>query len=100
MTDFVEWLDANEPDNFEEVYALYQAVHDTGTWGPYEGQRDARGRVFVKGSNPPSLALVSEAAIAAFVRLLQRRYMDGDGPDSLSPDGWYNFTVAMAKDDD
>lgn len=100
MTDFIEWLDANEPDNFEEVYCLYQAVVEPGNWGPYEGQKDASGRVFIKGSTPPSLALVSERARIAFIHLIQRRYMDGDGPESMTPDGWYEFMKAMAKDND
>jgi hypothetical protein len=99
MTDFVAWLDANGPVTSEEVYALYRAVMEGGNWGPYESQIDGRGRVFVKGTEPPALALVSPLAKAAFIRLIQRRYMDGDGPDAMPPEGWYIFTLAMSKDD-
>lgn len=100
MTDFVEWLEGNEPDNFEEVYALYQAAQEGGNWGPYESTIDGRGRVFIKGSDGLTLALVSPAAKESFIRLIRRRYMDGDGRDSMEPEGWYGFTVAMAKDED
>ncbi len=99
MTDFIEWLDANEPDNFEEVYGLYRAAQEGGNWGPYEAKADERGRVFIKGSDGVYLALLSEKAKSAFVRLIQRRYMDGDGPDAMSPEGWYGFMIAMSKED-
>lgn len=99
MTDFIEWLDSNEPSGFENVYCLYRAVVDANDWGEYKGTRNDRGWTFVKGPEGPSLALVSEKAQHYFLRLIQRRYMDGDGPDSMNPEGWYAFMHAMAKDD-
>lgn len=56
--------------------------------------------MFIKGSNPPPLAVVSERARTAFIHLIQRRYMDGDGPESMAPDGWYEFMKAMSKEED
>ncbi len=100
MTDFVEWLDSgNAPECFEDAYSLYQAAQGNGEWGPYKGVRDEQGRVFITGSNPPSLALVSDKAKAYFVRLIQRLYMDGDGPESMDPEGWYAFMHSMSKED-
>jgi hypothetical protein len=98
MTDFVAWLDSgNEPDNFEETYCLYHAALDGTNWGPYEATRDASGRTFIKGSGDGSLALVSKAAQDSFLRMIKRLYMDGDGPDSMEPEGWYAFMHAMQK---
>lgn len=100
VTDFVEWLDSgNEPVGFENAYALYRAVHGESI-GSYKATKDeAKGHVYIKGPEGPSLAIVSEKAKNYFARLLRRRYMDGDGPDAMDPDGWYIFMQAMSKED-
>jgi len=100
VTDFVTWLNSgNGPDNFEETYSLYHAALEGINWGPYEATRDTRGRTFIKGSGDGSLALVSKAARDSFLRMIQRLYMDGDGPDSMDPEGWYAFMHAMRKEE-
>jgi hypothetical protein len=98
MTDFIEWLGGNEPDDFEDVYCLYLAATGGGNCGTYQGSRDDRGRVFIKGSQGESLALISEAAKKSFLRLIRRRYMDGDDAESMDPESWYMFMHAMSKE--
>ncbi len=99
VTDFIEWLSGNEPNGFEDAYALYKAVEGE-SMGPYKSTKDdAKGHVYIKGPEGPSLALVSEKAREYFVRLIRRRYMDGDGPEAMAPEGWYYFMHSMSKDD-
>lgn len=100
MTDFIQWLDSgNEPNGFEDAYALYKAVEGE-SMGQYKSTRDdAKGHVYIKGPGESSLALVSEKAREYFVRFLRRRYMDGDGPESMNPEGWYYFMHSMSKED-
>jgi len=101
MTDFQLWLNSgNEPEDFEDTYDLYRAATEGGEWGEYKGTHDEKGRTFIKGDGDGSLALVSKEAQKSFLRLIQRLYMDGDGPDSMNPEGWYEFNRAMAKDND
>ena len=100
VTDFIEWLDSgNEPDGYENAYALYRATQGE-SMGDYEATKnDDKGHVYIKGPEGQSLALVSEKAKNAFIGVLRRRYMDGDGPEAMDPEGWYYFMHSMSKED-
>ena len=43
MTDFLAWLDANEPDNFEEVYCLFKRSRNRGTGDRTKAKRTQAG---------------------------------------------------------
>ncbi len=94
MTNFEEWLaPGNEPDDYEDAYALNEATN-LQSYGAYEGTGDDK-RMFIKGPTGDTLALVSSKAIDAF-----RRHIETfkDDPE-MDWESWYGFKCAMAKDD-
>ena len=99
--DFNRWLDCgNEPNGYEDAYALYLAAIGTGGLPPYKcTEVESTGHIYIKGPGESSLAIVSNKAKDYFIRMIRRRYMDGDGPDSMTPDGWYYFMHEMSKPD-
>lgn len=97
ITDFEAFLDQAEPDDHEEVYALYKAVEDCCDMTFYECERAPNGQWIV--SSPVAsdkLRLASQDAKDAFLRLVHERYVNDEGQDI---EGWYGYQRAMAKDD-
>ena len=47
-TNFEIWLEENEPEGHEEIYALYQTVVTRDDWGAY-AVTNVGGKTFVKG---------------------------------------------------
>lgn len=94
ITDFNKWLNEVDPDNHEEIYALYRAVIDIDQNGMYECSVN-NGKYFVKGDHTiNTLTLASEKAYSAFLKEINARFeLEGD------IEGWYGFKRAMAKDD-
>jgi hypothetical protein len=94
-TDFQCWLDdGNEPDDFEEAYALHLAASGESA-GSYSVTETRDGKRFIKGPGELTLALVSDRAIKAFENCVERF----KGDDEMGWEGWYGFERAMAKDD-
>ncbi|MBX3640261.1 MAG: hypothetical protein KF888_07080 [Nitrosomonas sp.] len=94
ITDFEAWLDQADPDDHEEVYALYRAVSDVDELGMYKCTIN-NGKYFVKGDHTEdTLMLASEKAHSAFLQAINSRFeIEGD------IEGWYGYKRAMAKDD-
>ena len=100
MTDFEEWIGAgNEPDDHEEIYALWRAAQgdETGIYdvkSETDGQGNLR-KIFIGGPSGDTLALLSPKAITAFRKVIRRYKQD----DDLDWEGSYEYRRAMAKDD-
>lgn len=94
ITDFNAWLDEADPDDCEEIYALYKAVMDVDELGMYKCSVN-NGKYFVKGNHTEdTLMLASEKARLAFMKTMDARFkIEGD------LEGWYGFERAMAKND-
>jgi len=90
-TSFEEWLDAADPDDFEIIYALYQAVSERETYDPWQISMN-RDRLFVKcGFTKDTLMLASEKACNSFLSLISKKYC-GDFDDIES---WYGYERNM-----
>ncbi|MDS4031853.1 MAG: hypothetical protein RKO66_17535 [Candidatus Contendobacter sp.] len=97
ITDFDSWLDQADPDDFEEVYALYKAVETGEEYGIYSCKVSPdRTKWFVKaGHTEDTLMLASEKAKGHFLSTIHRRYGDAE----LDMESWYHYKRNMAKDD-
>ena len=96
ITDFAAWLEQANPDDHEEVYALYRAVADEEEMGLYECSRNARGQLFVKANHTDdTLMIASASAKALFLQKMEEQYCD----DPSDMESWYGYKRAMAKDD-
>lgn len=93
-TDFHEWLQAIELDDYE-VYALYQAVENLTTEGLFSCTpgRDVESdvRVVTTPSVDLKLDLVTPKAREAFLSHLRHEYMDG-----MEADAW--LSIQKEKD--
>lgn len=97
IKDFDAWLEEANPDDFEEIYALYCTVKDEESSAWYQCSRSKdKQRFFIKGSNTEdTLMLLSDKAKASFLSLIVSRYCDRDNDMEM----WYDFKRSMAKDD-
>lgn len=97
ITEFEEWLEQADPDDHEEVYALFRALTDTETFGPYECiLGPSKTMWFVKAAGADdTLLLASEKARTAFISLVEQRFGDGE----LDMESWYHFHRNLSKDD-
>jgi hypothetical protein len=87
---FDDWLEQNDVEGHEEVYALYQAVEGRETFGNFEVSTEG-GKTFIKG--PASiLVLATNKARVAFLKTVEQ--LKGD--DDLDMDSWYSFKRSMA----
>ncbi len=90
-TSFEEWLEAADPDDFEIIYALYQAVSERETYDPWQISINGD-RLFVKcGFTKDTLMLASEKACNSFLSLILKKYCrDFDDIES-----WYGYERNM-----
>ena len=97
ITDFEAWLEQADPDDHEEVYALYRAIEDGDSFGIYECKASPDGKKwFLKGGHTEdTLMLASDKAKNAFRSLIEKKYGDGE----LDMEAWYHYKRNMAKDD-
>lgn len=82
---FTEWLQAVELEDLD-VYALYKAVEDFTTEGPFTCSPGADVESTVRVVTTPAvdlkLDLVSEKSRQAFLHHLREEYMDGMDADA------------------
>lgn len=90
---FEEWFGDNEPDDFEDIYALYNAASSRETFGTYEVKTSGE-KTFITGPIS-TLALLSEKARTAFLAKIEDLK---DDPD-MDMESWYGFKRAISKDD-
>lgn len=79
-TSFLEWLEAVDLEDLE-VYALYQAVENLTTEGPFTcspgHEMESTVHVVTTPAVDSKLDLVSEDARQAFLKHLRHQYMNG-----------------------
>ena len=94
-TNFENWLSENEPETFDEAYALHQACGGCDC-GIYTVSSSHNGAVIIKGPNGDTLVLASNKASRAFEKLIERRFK----PDhEMSWEAEAAFHRAMERDD-
>lgn len=92
-TNFEEWLEDNDPDGYEDVFAVYKAAHDRCDWGHWTVTTKGV-KTFIKGP-AGTLSLLSEKARIAFMATVARSV----GESVATMEGWYYFQYAMTKPD-
>lgn len=96
ITEFESWLDSADPDDHEEVYALYQAVSNSENAGIYTCSEN-KGKYFLKADHvDDTLMLASDKARSAFLSAVDFRFGIAEFGDI---EGWYGYKRAMSKDD-
>jgi hypothetical protein len=95
-TDFDQWLDFVQPENYEDVYNLYQSVINCDAFGIYTVIAKGSEQWIVRAENEEeSLFLASRAARDAFLNHIERLYCDG----GMNIEGWFYFNHSQSKDD-
>lgn len=89
--DFNVWLDENEPDGHEEIYALYQSVDERESVGVWDVKIQGD-KTFITGPFG-TLQLLSEKARLAFLRKVESLKSDPD----MDMESWYGFERNMAN---
>lgn len=93
-SELLDWLNAIDLENYEEIYSLYRAVADKDNYGLFEVQ-ERQNKLIVKASHiDETLEFDSEEELKKFADLIEEEYMD-----DMDPEGWYGFHRAMEKDD-
>jgi hypothetical protein len=90
-TNFDVWLEENEPDGHEEIYALYQAVDFRESYGFWNVKCDGE-KTFVEGSTS-RLGLLTEKARLAFLRSVEALKSDPE----MDMESWYGYERNMAN---
>ena len=90
-TDFNKWLEAADPDDFEIIYALYQAVEERETNDPWQISLKGEKTFMTCGFAQDTLMLASEKARNSFLSLILNKYC-GDFGDIES---WYGYERNM-----
>lgn len=90
-TDFDVWLEENDPDGHEEIYALYQAADERESYGLWEVKTQGD-KTFIVGS-AGTLQLLSEMARQKFVQRVNALKSDPE----MDMESWYGFERAMAN---
>lgn len=91
-TDFDDWLAAEDVEEHEEIYALYQAVSGREDFGNYT--INVKGdQTFVKGHTGTTLFLGSEKARRAFLNAVHA--LTGDS--EMDMDSWIGYQRNMAN---
>jgi hypothetical protein len=95
---FEQWLSAERPDGYQEVYSLYKAVKDRSSFGIYE-VKPAKGRgdrwIVNSMNSDQGLLLASNDARGAFLLHLSETYCERD----LDVESWYSYKHSMDKGD-
>ncbi len=98
MTDFKDWIEAVELEDFNDVYCLYKSVEQLEEWGAFSTTQrmTSKGNIyFVKCSYIDDiLMLASNKAKDYFIKNLEEVYA-GD----MTMEGWYYYKQQMEKDD-
>lgn len=97
-TDLDLWLDTAAPEEYEELYDLYQSVANRQSGGYFEATTEGE-KTFISQIRPIdesiTLVLENEEARMVFLAKVDARRED----TSLSFEGWYQHYRAMQKND-
>ena len=96
ITDFDNWIEMLDLEDFEEVDSLYQSVRNVSDYGEYktiEG-RSAGSYVVTASVLDVNLFLASEKARQAFLKYIESTFCEGEMEEA-----WYAVKRANAKDD-
>ncbi len=98
ITDFNEWINAVELEDYNDVYCVYKSITELQEWGGFTGtmRTTSKGNMyFIKCSYMDDiLMLASDKAKDAFLTTLEKRFA-GD----MTIEGWYDFSYSMEKND-
>ncbi len=98
-SDFKNWVDFVELENYEEIYCIYRAVADLDEWGAFKCTE----KITSKGSMyflkcdycDDILMLASDKAREYFMKYIEDIYVQSE----LDIEGWYSIKRAMEKND-
>jgi hypothetical protein len=92
-TDFSIFLEEADPDGFEEVYALYQAVKNEEEYGLYECTKNSDGKLFIKANHTSSTLLIaSEKAKKLFLDTIEKKFCE-----DMDIESWYGLHNGLSN---
>lgn len=98
MTDFKDWIDSSDLEDYNEVYCLYKSVEELNDWGAFTTTKrvTSKGNMyFVKCDYLDEiLMLASDKARDYFMEYLTKKYAG-----EMNIEGWYYYNHEMEKID-
>ncbi|HBS86442.1 MAG: hypothetical protein A2W91_19700 [Bacteroidetes bacterium GWF2_38_335] len=98
-SNFKEWVDFVELENYEEIYCIYRSVSDIDEWGAFKctEKKTSKGSMYFLKCDycDDTLMLASEKAREYFLKYIESTYVKSD----MDIEGWYYFNREMEKND-
>jgi hypothetical protein len=93
-TNIQSWLEFIEPENYEEIYALYCSVIDNEELGGFKCISVGNNYHVTHASCDDTLVLTKSSKVF-FLNLIQTTYVDSD----MGIEGWFDYKRSMEKED-
>ena len=97
ISDFADWLDQVELEDYDEIDSLYRTVDSLSNYGIFliaAAKGVDNGWILTAEFCDAALHIQSEKARKTFLSLIETRYCEG-----MSEEAWYDFHRSMQKND-
>lgn len=96
ISNFDEWLDQVELEDYDDIDSLYRTVDSLTNYGQFSitvANGVDNGWILTAEYGDAALHIQSEKARSTFLSIIETRYCEG-----MSEEGWYDFHRSMEKD--
>lgn len=91
---WLDWLEAVDLENYEEIYCLYLVAYNSEDYGLFSLTNENEKIILKAGHIDETLEFDNEEKLRDFGLFIEEEYMD-----EMGAEGWYAFHKAMDKDD-
>lgn len=93
-SEWLEWLEAVDLENYEEIYSLYLTAFNSESYGLFTITDDIDKTILKAHHMDETLEFESDEKLRDFALFIEEEYMD-----EMGAEGWYAYHRAMEKDD-
>ena len=93
-SEWLDWLEAVDLENYEEIYSLYLTAYNSASYGIFSITEDIDKTILKANHVAETLEFENEEKLNDFALFIEEEYME-----EMGAEGWYAFHKAMEKDD-
>ncbi|WP_396637874.1 hypothetical protein [Maribacter sp. R77961] len=93
-SEWLEWLNAVDLENYEEIYSLYLTALNNESYGLFDVTEEMENIVLKADHMDEVLIFEDSSSLRSFAEFVEEEYMD-----EMGAEGYYAFHRAMEKDD-
>lgn len=93
-SEWLDWLEAVDLENYEEIYCLYLVAYNSENYGLFSITNENEKIILKSDHIDETLEFDNEEKLRDFGLFIEEEYMD-----EMGAEGWYAFHKAMDKDD-